>query len=76
VVTGDAGSGSLVTATADAAARLHVLEHVDEATAATLVTEAVRIARRRVVTAVPNETSPARLFGHVRTIDARQLPRL
>jgi SAM-dependent methyltransferase len=76
VVTGDAGSGLLATATADAVALLHVLEHVDEATAATLVTEAVRVARRRVVIAVPYETSPAALFGHVRTIDRSQLTKL
>jgi SAM-dependent methyltransferase len=76
VVTGDAGSGALASGSADAVALLHVLEHVDEATAATLVTEAVRVARRRVVIAVPYETSPAALFGHVRTVDRRQLAKL
>ena len=76
VVTGDAGSGRLASVSADAVALLHVLEHDDEAAAATLVTEAMRIARRRVVIAVPYETTPARLFGHVRTIDRRQLDKL
>ena len=76
VACGDAGSGLLASVSADAVVLLHVLEHVDEAAAAALVTEAVRIARRRVVVAVPYETTPARLFGHVRTIDQRQLDKL
>lgn len=68
VVTGDAGSGRLGPVAADAVALLHVLEHVDEAAAAALISEATRIARHRVVVAVPYETTAATLFGHVRTI--------
>lgn len=76
VVTGDAGSGRLALVPADAVALLHVLEHVDEPAAEALISEAVRIARHRVVVAVPYETTPAALFGHVRTIGARQLDKL
>ncbi|HXP58710.1 MAG TPA: mycofactocin oligosaccharide methyltransferase MftM [Streptosporangiaceae bacterium] len=76
VVTGDAGSGRPALAPADAVALLHVLEHVDEAAATALISEATRIARHRVVVAVPYETTPAALFGHVRTIGARQLDKL
>jgi len=76
VVTGDARSSRLASVAADAVTLLHVLEHADEAAAATLVGEAVRIARRRVVIAVPYEATPAPLFGHVRTVDRRQLDKL
>ena len=75
-MTGDAGSGRLALVPADAVALLHVLEHVDESAAAALISEAVRIARRRVVVAVPYEETPSALFGHVRTIDVRQLDKL
>lgn len=44
---------------------LHVLEHVDAGTAGALVGEAVRIARRRVVVAVPYEAEPTALYGHL-----------
>ena len=76
VVVGDAGSGRLASVSADAVVLLHVLEHVDEPAATTLITEAMRIARHRVVIAVPYETTAAALFGHVRTIDARHLDKL
>lgn len=77
VVTGDAsGPGLLASVSADAVTLLHVLEHVGEATAASLLSEATRIARHRVVVAVPYETQPTRLFGHLRTINAGQLRKL
>ena len=44
--------------------------------AAALISEATRIARHRVVVAVPYETQPTRLFGHLRTINAGQLRKL
>ncbi len=55
---------------------LHVLEHVEEAAAEALISEATRIARHRVVVAVPYEAQPTRLFGHLRTINAAQLRKL
>ena len=77
VVTGDAsGPGPLGSVSADAVTLLHVLEHVEEATAGALISEATRIARHRVVVAVPYEAQPTRLFGHLRTINAGQLRKL
>ena len=77
VVTGDAsGPGPLASVSADAVTLLHVLEHVEEATAGALISEATRIARHRVVVAVPYEAQPTRLFGHLRTINAGQLRKL
>ena len=76
VVTGDAGSSRLASASVDAVALLHVLEHVGEATATALISEATRIARHRVVVAVPYEREPTRLFGHVRTVSAGHLRQL
>ncbi len=72
-VTCDGRSGRLASVSVDAVALLHVLEHVQEAAAAALISEATRIARHRVVVAVPYEAQPTRLFGHLRTIDAGQL---
>jgi SAM-dependent methyltransferase len=60
----------------DAVVLLHVLEHVDERAAGRLLAEAIRVARHRVVVAVPHEASPTRLFGHVRTISPAQLAAL
>ena len=79
VVTGDGGPGrafELASGSVDAAVLLHVLEHVTEDGAAALIGEATRIARYRVVVAVPYEQRPTRLFGHLRTIDASQLRKL
>ena len=74
VVTGDgSGPGPLAPLSADAVTLLHVLEHVEEAAAEALISEATRIARHRVVVAVPYEAQPTRLFGHLRTINAAQL---
>ena len=76
VVTIDPGPGRLASVSVDAVALLHVLEHVAEDAAAALIAEATRIARHRVVVAVPYETQPTRLFGHLRTVDAGQLRKL
>lgn len=61
---------------ADAVALLHVLEHVDTATGAALLAEAVRVARRRVVVAVPYEDRPVGLYGHVRSVTPDDLAAL
>lgn len=52
---------------------LHVLEHVDAALGAAAVGEAVRVARLRVVVAVPYEEVPTAAYGHVRTVDHADL---
>jgi hypothetical protein len=76
IVTCDAGSSRLASASVDAVALLHVLEHVGEATATALTARRPGIARHRVVVAVPYEREPTRLFGHVRTVGAGQLRKL
>ena len=85
---GSLGAGSLDVLACDARAvpipagavddvvLLHVLEHTDEAAAACLLREAVRLARTRVVVAVPYEEPPNPLFGHVRSINRQQLSEL
>ncbi|BBZ79720.1 SAM-dependent methyltransferase [Mycolicibacterium anyangense] len=57
---------------------LHLLEHVDSAHGLRIIDEAVRVARRRVVIAVPLEDEPEPTYGHVRQIslaDLRSLAR-
>lgn len=53
----------------DTVLALHLLEHVDAATGSRVLAEAVRVARRRVVIAVPYEYEPTAAYGHVRTFD-------
>jgi SAM-dependent methyltransferase len=52
---------------------LHVLEHLKPAPAERVLVEALRVADRRVVVAVPVEPVPDPLFGHVQTFDVRRL---
>lgn len=47
---------------------LHLLEHVPADLGAAMLAEAVRVARRRVVVAVPYEDVPDPAYGHVRTV--------
>ena len=60
----------------DGVAMLHVLEHLDRPTGTALLLEAMRVARRRVVVAVPFEDTPQTLFGHVRAFDLAELHEL
>ncbi len=53
----------------DTVTAIHLLEHVDADLGARIVAEAVRLARRRVVIAVPFESEPTTCHGHVRTFD-------
>lgn len=53
----------------DTVLALHLLEHLDAAAGAQALAEAVRVARLRVVLAVPYEDRPAAVYGHVRTLD-------
>ncbi|MEZ7239030.1 mycofactocin oligosaccharide methyltransferase MftM [Rhodococcus sp. GXMU-t2271] len=53
----------------DTVTAIHLLEHVDAATGAAVVAEALRIARERVVIAVPFEDEATACHGHVRTFD-------
>jgi len=52
---------------------IHLLEHMSPEHARAVVGEALRVARRRVVVAVPFEDQPTAAYGHVRSFDLRQL---
>jgi SAM-dependent methyltransferase len=67
------GDLPLAARSVDAVAMLHVLEHGDAEASVTLLDQALRVARRRVVVAVPYETGPTALFGHRRTLDRADL---
>lgn len=55
---------------------LHVLEHLSPPLGQAVLDEALRVADRRVVVAVPVETVPDPLFGHVRTFGPATLAAL
>lgn len=61
---------------AETVTALHLLEHLDPGTGDAVLTEAVRLARRRVVVAVPFEEQPQACYGHVRTFDLGTLREL
>ncbi|OZC92831.1 SAM-dependent methyltransferase [Rhodococcus sp. 06-418-1B] len=76
VLTCDASGIPVAPNSADTVTALHLLEHVDEELGGRIVTEAIRIARRRVVIAVPFEAEATACHGHVRTFDAAALTAL
>jgi Methyltransferase domain len=55
---------------------IHLLEHVSPEHGSAVLREALRVARRLVVVAVPFEEEPNAAYGHVRTFDLRQLGEL
>jgi SAM-dependent methyltransferase len=55
---------------------LHVLEHLPAALGQAVLAEARRVARERVVVAVPVEPRPDPVFGHVRVFDVPLLAEL
>ncbi|MFZ2174404.1 MAG: mycofactocin oligosaccharide methyltransferase MftM [Rhodococcus sp. (in: high G+C Gram-positive bacteria)] len=61
---------------ADTVTAVHLLEHVDRSIGAAVVSEALRIARERVVIAVPFEDEATACHGHIRTFDIPALQRL
>lgn len=61
---------------ADSVLLVHLLEHLDIDDGARAVAEATRLARIRVVVAVPYEAEPDPAYGHIRTLDAPALRRL
>lgn len=65
----DAADVPLPDDSADTVTAIHLLEHVDADVGSRIVAEAVRVARRRVVIAVPFESEPTTCHGHVRTFD-------
>lgn len=58
---------------ADNVLAIHLLEHVDADHGARVLDEALRVARRRVVVAVPLEDEAEETWGHVRTISLADL---
>ncbi|QDQ96926.1 mycofactocin oligosaccharide methyltransferase MftM [Tomitella fengzijianii] len=72
-LTCDAASVPLPDRAADTVTVLHLLEHLPPRKAFAVVQEAVRLARRRVIVAVPYEGQAQTCFGHVQTFDARDL---
>lgn len=64
----DAARITVPDASCDTVLAIHLLEHVPDETAVAIIQEACRIARRRVVVAVPFEGEPAQQFGHLRSL--------
>lgn len=60
-------------ASSDTVLAVHLLEHLDPDHGARVLGEALRLARRRVVVAVPFEPTPDTAYGHVRTFTAAHL---
>lgn len=57
----------------DTVTSLHLLEHLEPEVGEAVVDEALRLARRRVVIAVPFEDEPQACYGHVRRFDIAAL---
>lgn len=72
----DAARVPLPDASTDTVLAVHLLEHLDQSNGAQVLGEALRLARRRVVVAVPFEPEPTRAYGHVRTFDVASLTAL
>jgi SAM-dependent methyltransferase len=72
----DAAHVPLAEACVDTVTVLHLLEHLDADAGRAVVAEAARLARRRVVVAVPFEDEPLAAYGHVRTVDEPALAEL
>jgi len=52
---------------------LHLIEHLDPAAGWAVLGEALRLARRRVVVAVPFESHPRECYGHIRSFSLHVL---
>lgn len=61
---------------ADTVTALHLLEHLPAAAGDAVLAEALRLARHRVVIAVPFEDEPQVCYGHIRRFDTAELVRL
>ncbi|MEP6817615.1 MAG: mycofactocin oligosaccharide methyltransferase MftM [Marmoricola sp.] len=72
-VPADAARFPAVADYADNVLVIHLLEHLDQAHGARVLTEALRLARRRVVVAVPLEREADETWGHVRPVSLDDL---
>lgn len=61
---------------ADTVTAVHLIEHLHPGQSFAVVQEALRLARRRVVIAVPFETEPTACFGHVQRFARSDLHRM
>jgi len=71
--TGDAARFAATGGAADNVLLIHLLEHLDAERGRRALAEAVRLARRRVVVAVPLEDEADETWGHVRTVSLDDL---
>lgn len=71
----DAAGLPLGDRTADTVLLVHLLEHLDDAQGERAIDEALRVARHRVVVAVPFEDEPDEAFGHLRSLTSDDLHR-
>lgn len=69
----DAGRVPAADRCADNVLAIHLLEHLDPDHGDRVVAEAIRLARRRVVVAVPLEDQADETWGHVRTVSLADL---
>lgn len=76
VLCADGARLPLPAASVDTVHLVHVLEHLPALLGSAVLSEALRVARRRVVVAVPVEARPDPVFGHVRVFDAPRLAEL
>ncbi len=76
MLVGDAAAVPLADRSADTVLAVHLLEHLPPALAPRVLAEMLRVARRRVVVAVPFEDAPNPTWGHVRTFDGAALDAL
>jgi ubiquinone/menaquinone biosynthesis C-methylase UbiE len=60
----------------DTVTAIHLLEHVDDSIGTAVISEALRVARDRVVVAVPYEDEATACHGHIRTFDTPSLTKL
>lgn len=75
-IAGDALAVPLATGSADTVYAVHLLEHLPVGLDTVVLAEMLRVARRRVVVAVPFEDEPNPTWGHVRTFDLAALDAL
>jgi SAM-dependent methyltransferase len=73
---GDALAVPLAERCADTVFAVHLLEHLPPGPDAVVLAEMLRLARRRVVIAVPYEDEPNPTWGHLRTFDTAALTAL
>ncbi|MDG4665174.1 mycofactocin oligosaccharide methyltransferase MftM [Mycobacterium sp. 236(2023)] len=75
-MTCDATDVPLTDRSADTVTALHLIEHLESDAIEAVLDEAVRLARRRVVVAVPFEETPRECYGHIQRFDLSVLQRL